>query len=411
MDKEYYAEGLARMVRCKTVSVKGQSAGQPFSDMKAVMRELFPHVFSTLEYTEFSGSMCLRWKGKESLDPVMFMAHQDVVEADGDWNHSPFAGEIEDGRVWGRGTLDTKCSLYAAFQAVEECIVSGIVPSRDVYLTSSCDEEIGGNGAATIASHLKEKGLQFFLILDEGGCIKRNFIEGSNQLFAAVGCGEKGSASFRLVARSVGGHAMNASSENPILRLSRLVAYLGTGETMGTFSDVLTEEKFRRVFRYVSSQYDAEERVIISYTMAKGSDAPSKVPSEASICLKAIFPEAFTPESLHEKLQSIATEYGVEVEMENSRNATKVSSYDTDAFAVLESAINEVYPEAVTVPFILGGGTDARNYSDVSDNIFRFLPMIVDQDQQMRVHGIDENVSIDRLAEMVSFYKTLIGKI
>ena len=204
---------------------------------------------------------------------------------------------------------------------------------------------------------------------------------------------------------------MNASSENPILRLSRLVAYLGTGETMGTFSDVLTEEKFRRVSRYVSSQYDAEERVIISYTMAKGSDAPSKVPSEASICIKTIFPEAFTPESLHEKLQSIATEYGVEVEMENSRNATKVSSYDTDAFAVLESAINEVYPEAVTVPFILGGGTDARNYSDVSDNIFRFLPMIVDQDQQMRVHGIDENVSIDRLAEMVSFYKTLIGKI
>ncbi len=412
MDGKYYAEGLSRMVQCRTISVEGKEAGEAFDELKAVMRELFPHVFSSLEYLDFSSSICMRWKGKdESLPPAMLMAHQDVVAAEGEWKHPPFAGEISDGRVWGRGTLDTKCSLYAAFQAVEEALIAGFVPSRDIYLTSSCNEETGGNGAPSIAAYLKEKGLDFFLILDEGGCIKRNFIAGSNQLFAAVGCGEKGSAGFRLVARSIGGHAMNASSDNPILRLARMVSYLGTGAVLGGFSDVLTEEKRRRVAPFSGPDFDAEEHVVISYTMAEGSDKPSKVPAVASVTLRAIFPSAFTPETLRERLQQIADDYGIDVELDTSRNATPVSSYDTEAFRLLESVIEEVYPEAVTVPFILGGGTDARNYSGVSENIFRFLPMNVDSDQQMRVHGIDENVSIDRLEETVRFYKTLVSKL
>ena len=406
-----YAEGLARMVRCRTISVKGESACEAFSEMKSVMRELFPHVFSTLDYMEFSGSMCLRWKGLTDADPVMLMAHQDVVAADeSEWKHPPFAGEISDGRVWGRGTRDTKCSLYASFQAVEELLAEGFVPSRDIYLTSSCDEEIGGTGAASIASYLKEKGLNFFMILDEGGCLKRNFIPGTDQLFAAVGCGEKGSATFRFIARSVSGHAMNASADNPVIRLSRLVSYLGTGEALGSFSDILTKEKARRVAPFVSSPLDAEEHVLISYTMMQGSDTIVKVPTEASVCLKAIFPETFTPESLRDKLAEIADDYRVEVELVDSRNATSVSSYDTDSFRLLESVISDVYPEAVTVPFVLGGGTDARNYCSVSSNIFRFLPMVVDPDQQMRVHGIDENVSIDRLAELVRFFRTLVSR-
>lgn len=410
MDSMYYAEGLARMVRCMTISEKGKSASPAFYEMKAVMMALFPSVFSTLEYFDFSGSMMLKWKGRDSLNPVMLMAHQDVVGAGDGWSHDPFGGEIADGRVWGRGSLDTKCSLFAIFQAAEELIKENFVPAHDVYITSSCDEEVGGTGAHTIADYLKERGVRFSLILDEGGCLKRNLIPDCDMLFAAIGCGEKGSATLRLTARSIGGHAANASSDNPVLRLARFISYLDTGSVLGSFRSPTAEEMQRRISEFTGkAPENADDGVSVSYTIIQGSDSPSKVPEEAHVIINARFPDAYTPETLCEKISSLASPYSIEVKLENGRKASPVSSYESDSFRFLEKVVAKVYPEAIPVPFILGGGTDSRNYSEVSDDIYRFLPMIVEPDQQRRVHGIDENITIERLGELVSFFKTLIS--
>ena len=412
MNSEYYAEGLARMVRCRTISEKGKSAGPAFYEMKSVMMSLFPSVFSTLEYLDFSGSMMLKWKGRDSSSPVMLMAHQDVVDAGDGWSHAPFSGEVADGRVWGRGSLDTKCSLYAIFQAAEELISKNVVPARDVYITSSCDEEIGGTGAHTIADYLKERGIRFSLILDEGGCLKRNLIPDCNLLFAAIGCGEKGSATLRLTARSIGGHAANASSDNPVLRLAKFISYFDTGSVLGSFRSPTAEEMQRRIAASTGrSPENADDGVSVSYTMIHGSDSPSKVPEEAYVIINARFPDAYTPETLCAKIASLASDYGIEVVLESGRNASPVSSYESESFRFLEKIVAKVYPEAIPVPFILGGGTDSRHYSEVSDDIYRFLPMIVDPDQQRRVHGIDENITVERLEELVTFFRTLISEL
>ena len=352
----------------------------------------------------------LKWKGRDSSSPVMLMAHQDVVEAGDGWSHAPFGGEVADGRVWGRGSLDTKCSLYAIFQAAEELISKNFVPARDVYITSSCDEEIGGTGAHTIADYLKERGIRFSLILDEGGCLKRNLIPDCNSLFAAIGCGEKGSATLRLTARSIGGHAANASSDNPVLRLAKFISYLDTGSVLGSIRSPTAEEMQRRIAAFTGrAPENADDGVSVSYTMVHGSDSPSKVPEEAYVIINARFPDAYTPETLCAKIASLASDYGIEVVLESGRNASPVSSYESESFRFLEKIVAKVYPEAIPVPFILGGGTDSRNYSEVSDDIYRFLPMIVDPDQQRRVHGIDENITVERLGELVSFFRTLIS--
>ncbi|MBO7404584.1 MAG: M20/M25/M40 family metallo-hydrolase, partial [Clostridia bacterium] len=115
-----YAELLAKMVRYETVSHKGEIQREKFLGFHKVLEELFPLVHQNLEKIEIDGSLLFHWKGTGSDKPVVLMGHQDVVPAEGEWKHAPFSGDIEDGKVWGRGSADTKCSVMAFFQAVEE---------------------------------------------------------------------------------------------------------------------------------------------------------------------------------------------------------------------------------------------------------------------------------------------------
>ena len=142
-----YAQKLSRMVQVETISDRSKAEVEKFRGFHKLMRELFPKVFAVCEEVEIDGNLLLKWKGKTDKQPILLMSHMDVVEATGEWTHAPFSGDIADGKVWGRGAADTKCSLMAFFQSVEEMIADGYTPECDVYLASSCTEEIGGSGA------------------------------------------------------------------------------------------------------------------------------------------------------------------------------------------------------------------------------------------------------------------------
>ena len=110
-----YAEKLAEMVRFETVSYKGEKRRERFLEFHKILERLFPLVHANLEKTEIEGSLLYHWKGKHSDKPLVLMGHQDVVPAEGVWKHEPFSGDIADGKVWGRGSADTKCSVMAFF--------------------------------------------------------------------------------------------------------------------------------------------------------------------------------------------------------------------------------------------------------------------------------------------------------
>ncbi|MBO5034936.1 MAG: M20/M25/M40 family metallo-hydrolase, partial [Oscillospiraceae bacterium] len=109
--KALYAEKLSKMVQVETVSVKGKSEPEKFRKMHAQMEALFPTVFSTCEKIEIDGNLMMKWKGRTDKEPLLLMSHIDVVEATGEWKHGPFSGDIAEGKVWGRGTADTKGSV------------------------------------------------------------------------------------------------------------------------------------------------------------------------------------------------------------------------------------------------------------------------------------------------------------
>ncbi|MBO5433950.1 MAG: M20/M25/M40 family metallo-hydrolase, partial [Clostridia bacterium] len=120
-EQEEYALKLAEMIKCKTVSVDGSFDDTEFKKLRKVMEELFPLIHKNTEKTIFSDDCWVyKLKGKDESRNIMIMSHHDVVEAKGEWLHPGFCGEIFDGNLWGRGTIDTKTPLFAEFSALEE---------------------------------------------------------------------------------------------------------------------------------------------------------------------------------------------------------------------------------------------------------------------------------------------------
>lgn len=107
------AEKLSKMIQYDTTSYANVAEVEKFLGFHKVLEELFPLVHEKLEKTEIDGNLLFYWKGKNSEKPILLMSHQDVVPAEGEWVHAPFSGDIAEGKVWGRGASDTKCSVMA----------------------------------------------------------------------------------------------------------------------------------------------------------------------------------------------------------------------------------------------------------------------------------------------------------
>ena len=201
-DEQKAISDLAAMIRCKTVSDTDETKEDfaEFEKFEALLPELFPQIYKTCELIRPSKkSLLFRWKGKDSSRCRVLMAHYDVVSVEESlWTKPAFEGVIEDGVLWGRGTLDTKGTLNGVMQAVEQKIKEGFVPENDVYLAFSGNEETNGYGAPAIVVYFKEKGIRPVLVCDEGGAVVENVFPGVKEPCALVGIAEKGLCNIRF---------------------------------------------------------------------------------------------------------------------------------------------------------------------------------------------------------------------
>jgi carboxypeptidase PM20D1 len=156
-------------------------------------------------------SLLYTWSGSDpSRPPILLLAHQDVVPVEAgtekDWEAPPFAGEVRDGYVYGRGATDDKGYLVAVMEAMETLLARGFEPRRTVMLAFGHDEEVLGSGARAMAQLLKERNIRAWLVLDEGMAVLLD-----NPLTAKpaalIGVAEKGYMTVRVTARSEGGHS------------------------------------------------------------------------------------------------------------------------------------------------------------------------------------------------------------
>jgi len=430
-----YAEKLSRMVRCETVSSRADPSVEKFLAFHALLRELFPAVFAACETVEIDGNLLLKWPGRDAaMAPILLMSHMDVVEANGEWKYPPFSGEIAEGKVWGRGAADTKCSLMALLQAAEELLGEGYVPPCDVYLASSCTEEISGDGAPKLVKWLKEHGVHLFMLSDEGGSIIADPIGGVRGHFAAVGIFEKGYGDVRFIARSKGGHASAPGKNTPIPRLAKFVARVEKKTPFTrAFSPAVTAmfrtlapytESFplrfvlsnlwlfspvlKRVMPSVSAQAAAMLQTTAAFTMQRGSEGYNVLPQEASVCANLRFiPHQKAEESIR-ILSELAARYGLETEVICANDPSRPLDLDGEAFALTCRAIGEVFPGIGVMPYVVTGGTDARFYEDVCDSCVRFSPVLYTAEQLAGMHGVNENIHAACLPGAVDYYKCIV---
>ena len=212
---------LAEMVRIATVSSDDPKAFDEakFGQFRDLLRKLYPHVFASCGFEQLDHTEILfKWSGKSSAAPAVLMAHYDVVAVEESrWKHPPFCGEIFEGELWGRGTLDTKITLMGILESADRLIAEGFVPENDIYMAFAGDEEVNGTGAQSAVKTLKDRGIRPAIVVDEGGAVVSGIFPGVKEPMAVIGIGEKGLANMRLTAKSEGGHASHPpmhSAEN-----------------------------------------------------------------------------------------------------------------------------------------------------------------------------------------------------
>ena len=201
-DKDSAVSALQQLVRCKTVSNVDPALEDDaeFEKLIALLPELYPDIWKACTFQRFPDrGILFHWKGKASDKPSVMMAHYDVVPVDDAylWEKDPFCGDIENGVMWGRGTLDTKVTMNGALSAANYLAKRGFQPAQDIYFAFSGGEEVNGKGAPNIVAYFEENGIVPELVLDEGGAVVENVFPGVKEPCGMIGIAEKGMINVR----------------------------------------------------------------------------------------------------------------------------------------------------------------------------------------------------------------------
>lgn len=429
-----YSSKLAKMIQCETVSIFNVEQKEKFEKFHILLKELFPNVFEKCEVVDIDGSLLIKWESNKSIcEPILLMSHQDVVEATGKWQHPPFSGDIENGVIWGRGTVDTKGSLFCIFQSIEELLVENYEPLTDIYIASSCGEEVLGDGAKRTCQYLKDRNVHLKFVIDEGGMIIDSPMTGVKGKYAMIGCLEKSTGNIKFSAKSIGGHASAPPKNTPIVRLAKFINYLEKHDpTKSKMNDVTAEMLSRLgkttsglmgflmrhsrgfapllafVIPKVSTMGGAMFKTTIAFTTAKGANGLNVLPEEAFVTANVRFIDHQGPKEMMEIFKKIARKFDIEVELLNPVGDCQVVNYKSDEFKLLENIIEKTFDNVKPSPYTLTGGTDARFYTPICDNVFRFAPLEINQQQLSSVHAIDENICINTLPTGIDFYKNIV---
>jgi carboxypeptidase PM20D1 len=450
IDGESVAERLGLAVQYKTVSFHDPEKfdENAFIGLHRLFQTLYPQVHAQLKREVINDySLLYTWEGKNpDLKPIMLTSHLDVVPADtgedSGWRYPPFSGELAEGYVWGRGTLDIKNGVIGILEAVEYLLKQGFQPERTVYLGFGHDEEVSGaNGAVAIAELLQSRGVQLGSLLDEGGNVMLGFLPGVEAPVGVVGISEKGYLSLHLTVEVEGGHSSMPAQETAIGILSRAVArleadkmpthlevveflmgYLGSAlpffqrmlfANTWLFSGIL-KNKLKE-----SNVMNASIRTTTAPTMFHAGVKDNVLPAKAEAVVNFRILPGDDLRSVYEMVLERIGDERVQVEPFESETLEGESGWDPSPVADTESAyftktsrlIKGVFPGSLVTPYLVLGGTDARHYAPVTDNAFRFTPVVMDKEDLKGVHGVNERLSLENCSKMVGFYIAYIQEI
>ncbi len=441
VDPMVVAEHLASVIHLQTISEMDRAKNNPaiFEKLHATLEGMYPRLHATLKREKINGgSLLYTWAGRAGeLEPVALLGHLDVVPVDpatrAEWTHPPFEGVVADGFVWGRGALDMKSTVVAILEAVEGLIKSGYQPERTLYLAFGHDEEIGGlQGARSIVAELEKRGVRLAAVLDEGGSIMENSIQGLAAPAALVGVAEKGHASVELVVEGRPGHSSMPAPHTAIGVLARAITRLEANPMpaslryvnmmftdLGAFLPFTLRMAFANTWLFGGAVLkrlqgapttNALVRTTMAATVIQGGVKDNLLPAHARAVVNCRLLSGDSSSAVLEYIRRTVQDEAVQINLpeESTWEPSPVSPVGSPVYKNLSRTIRRVFPDVVVAPYLVAGATDSRYYTPLSENVYRFSPTRMDSELLKSVHGIDERIAIDVLFSMVQFYNQLI---
>lgn len=436
---------LCAMIRCKTVSNldKAKIDQAEFDKLKNEILKRFPTVFakaeSALPGTENGfrpeGGFFLKLKGAEEGDPTVLMAHCDVVPATGDWDFDPFCGEIRDGFILGRGSMDTKQTLVSCLRATEEALKQGYQPKRDVYLCFGWNEEVFGDSHFDFIDLLKAQGIRPALVFDEGGAVVNAGFPGVKDPAAVIGVVEKAMFDVKLSLDGNGGHSSSPKKNGPVVQLAKaierldkhpmkpqfcatteeMIDTLGRRSTFGYKLIFANMWLFRGLLKKVFSILSADTRALVSttfaFTVISGGSVTNVIPNHVEANVNVRQAPFNTKEEIVEYIRKTIKNPAIEIQVLNESVIYSECSTKSWGYRVIKETAETVFPEAVVAPFLNIGGSDARHYNQVSDAVMRFSPMVASNEDRKGIHGTNEKIAVSNLLRTYEFYCRLLEKL
>ena len=443
VDVERFIKNLSDAIKIPTIANRDESLVDwaPFDEFHAMLEKAYPLMHEKLDKQIISTrSLLYHWKSEHpEKEPIALLSHQDVVPVtpgtEDDWKYPAYSGEVAEGFLWGRGAIDMKNHLIGVCEAVETLLEEGYVPERDVYICFGHNEEVMAEGeicgADCMMRWFKERGIKLDSVLDEGGAILEakvdKVIDGH---LAGVGIAEKGHVDFEISVNAKGGHSSQPPKHSALGELSRIVCKLENNQ----FKAELTPQLYS-LFNEIGKNTTYPVRCVMSnlpvlkplitkicseippvasmmrtttaVTMANGSPAPNVLPQKATVNVNFRIMPGQTIDDVEKHIRKYAGP-DAEIRLVSGKNPSKISPTDSRAFNAIREICKEMDPKAIVAPYLVMGGTDARQYEDVCDNIYRYSPFLMNTGLLLTCHGTNERIPLDSLKDGVVFFKKYI---
>lgn len=399
----------------------------------------YPAVDSQLQKTYINDfSIIHKWQGRDSsLKPILLMSHYDVVPVEPatrhSWKNDPYSGAIVGDTIWGRGGIDDKTAGIAILETFERLLRENFQPDRTIYFALGHDEEKGGfRGAQAMSEYLRNQGVAFEFVLDEGGAITQDIIPGVRKQVALISIAEKGFLNLELSTSLSGGHSSIPLGTNAIdvlsAGLSRLRSnpfpskiskpvelffdYLGPESSFGIRFAFANSDVLRPLMIFgleQSPQGKANIRTTIVPTIFSSGIKENVIPKMAYATVNLRILPGETVSSAIDYVRRVIDDDRIDIKAQaGASEPSKISDIHSPAYRAIYRSIREIYPKVVVVPNLLVGGTDSRYYADLTEHTFRFRPLRIDPSNIQSFHGLNERVLVADLEDGIRFFYRLI---
>jgi carboxypeptidase PM20D1 len=431
-------QNLSELIKCKTISYIDYSDADKaeFTKFQNKLKEFYPLIFDAAEFKIIRNTgLYFKIDGKSSDEATVLMAHYDVVSV-GDydkWEKPPFSGIIEDGILFGRGTIDTKGTFHGVMESLNHLLKKGYKPKHDLYLCFGGDEECEGNEQKAIKDYLVSKNVNITLVVDEGGAIVSNAFPTVKQKIAAVGTGEKGSSFFEVEVKGDGGHSSNPPKHTALGKLASHIVKIENmkykTEISKPFSQMLdivgrhTSFGFRfilanrwlfnylliKIFLKSGGEMAAMCHTTSAVTMAEGAQMPNILPNKAKAVINYRSLNIDSNNSIIERIKQTINDPETSVRYISGSEASVYSDITTSGYNIVKKAINQTWgTDVVVTPYLMVARSDSRHYSDICDTVCRFCPMELDKEHRNMIHNYNEQMDLKMIDKCIEFYINLL---